>query len=197
VARVSGVPAARAGLLARVAYRLTRRQFGMTPEPLTVAAHHPWILRGYVAYEAMLDRARLVDRKLRLLAELEVAALIGCRFCLDIGAALGRKTGITETQLRELGDYRTSAAFSPRERLVLDYAVAMTATPVVVSDALVTALREHFTDAQLVELTAGLAWQNYRSRFDHALGIGAQGFAGGAYCPSPEGAGPPRGLDFD
>ncbi len=186
--RLDGVPAARAGVLARIAYRLTRRQFGMTPQPLTVAAHHPWILRGYAAYEAMLDRARLVDRRLRLLAELKVAALIGCRFCLDIGAALGRKTGVTEAQLRELGSYRTSAAFSPLERLVLDYAVAMTRTPVDVDDALVAALREHFTDAQLVELTAGLAWQNYRSRFDHALGIGAQGFAGGEYCPLAEGA---------
>ena len=184
--RVEGVPAARAGLLARIAYRLTRRQFGMTPVPLTVAAHHPWILRGYVAYEAMLDRARLVDRRLRLLAELEVAALIGCRFCLDIGAALGRKTGIAEAQLRELNGYQTSPAFSPLERLVLDYAVAMTRTPVDVSDALVQALREHLSDAQLVELTAGLAWQNYRSRFDHALGIGAQGFSGGAYCPLAE-----------
>jgi 4-carboxymuconolactone decarboxylase len=184
--RIAGVPPRHAGLLARLAYRFTRRQFGMTPEPLTVAAQHPWILRGYVAYEAMLDRARLVDRRLRLLAELKVAALIGCRFCLDIGAALGRKTGVTEAQLRDLTKYPCSDAFSPLERAVLDYAVALTRTPVEVPDALFTVLREHLSEPALVELTAGIAWANYRSRFDHALGIGAQGFAGSAYCPLAE-----------
>jgi len=40
-------------------------------------------------------------------------------------------------------------------------------------------LRRHFDEAQLVELTAAIAWENYRARFDHALGIEAQGFARG------------------
>ncbi len=39
---------------------------------------------------------------------------------------------------------------------------------------------------QLVELTAAIAWENYRARFDHAFGIEAQGFSAGAYCPLPE-----------
>lgn len=194
MARIEGVSPRKVGPLVRIAYWMTRRQYGMTPQPLTVAAHHPWIFRGYAAYEAMLDRARLVDRRLRLLAELKIAALIGCRFCLDIGAALGRKTGVTEDQLRELPRYGESAAFSPLEKLVLDYAVAMTGLPVEVPETLWGALRSHLDEAQLVELTAGIAWANYRSRFDHALGIGAQGFAGGAYCPLVEtgaGAVPP------
>jgi len=55
-----------------------------------------------------------------------------------------------------------------------------------VPDELFTALRRHFSDAQLVELTAAIAWENYRARFDHAFGIEAQGFSEGAYCPLPE-----------
>jgi len=43
-------------------------------------------------------------------------------------------------------------------------------------------LREKFTDAQLVELTATLAWENYRARFDHAFGVEAEGFTQGSYC---------------
>ena len=93
---------------------------------------------------------------------------------------------MSEAQLRELPVYRESAAFSPLEGLVLDYAVAMTTTPVEVPDALFAALSEHFDDAQLVELTAAIAWENYRARFDHALGIEAQGFSEGAYCVLPE-----------
>lgn len=76
--------------------------------------------------------------------------------------------------------------FSPLEKLVLDYGVAMTLTPVEVPDELFAALRQHFNEAQLVELTAAIAWENYRARFDHAFGIEAQGFSKGAYCPLPE-----------
>ncbi len=91
-----------------------------------------------------------------------------------------------EAQLRDLPAYKTSASFSDLEKSVLDYAVAMTQTPVEVADELFANLRQHFSDAQMVELTAAIAWENYRARFDHAFGIEAQGFSDGAYCPLPE-----------
>ena len=84
-----------------------------------------------------------------------------------------------------LAEYRKSALFSETERLVLEYADAMTQTPVEVPDALFAKLREKFTDVQLVELTASLAWENYRARFDHAFGVEAEGFTKGSYCAMP------------
>jgi alkylhydroperoxidase family enzyme len=71
------------------------------------------------------------------------------------------------------------------EKLVLDYSVAMTITPVEVPDELFSSLRENFNEAQLVELTMAIAWENYRARFNHAFGIEAQGFSENAYCPLP------------
>ncbi len=82
-------------------------------------------------------------------------------------------------------NYRSNALFSETERLVLEYVDAMTQTPVEVADALFTKLRQKFSDAQLVELTATLAWENYRARFDHAFGVEAEGFAKGSYCALP------------
>ncbi len=82
--------------------------------------------------------------------------------------------------------YERSTAYTPLERLVIEYAVEMTKTPVEVPDALFAALREHFDEAQIVELTAAIAWENYRARFNHALDVGSQGFSEGAYCPLPE-----------
>ncbi len=93
---------------------------------------------------------------------------------------------MTDAQLRALPEYRKTSRFSELERLVLDYAVAMTATPVDVSETLFGDLRRHFNDEQMIELTATIAWENYRARFDHALGIEAQGFSDGAYSVSPE-----------
>ncbi len=99
---------------------------------------------------------------------------------------MGRGHGITEEQLRELPRYAQSPAFSSQERLVLDYAVELTRTPVEVPDELFKQLREHFDESELLELTAVIAWENYRARFNHALGIESGGFSEGAYCPLPE-----------
>ena len=98
---------------------------------------------------------------------------------------MGRAAGITEEQLRDLAVYKDSPAFSPLEKLVIEYAVEMTKTPVGVPEALFAALHREFSEAQLVELTAAIAWENYRARFDHALTIESQGFSEGAYCPLP------------
>ena len=87
--------------------------------------------------------------------------------------------------MEALPNYRTSGQFSDLEKLVLEYADAMTLTPVEVSDALFGKLREKCTEAQLVELTATLAWENYRARFDHAFGVEAEGFTTGSYCAVP------------
>ena len=69
---------------------------------------------------------------------------------------------------------------------MIEYATRMTTTPVEVPETLFTALRQQLSEAQLVELTATIAWENYRARFNHALGIEAQGFSQGAFCALPE-----------
>src|SRR2546427_12474905 len=104
---------------------------------------------------------------------------------MDIGSAVGRAAGVTEAQLRALADYRTSSRFSELERLVLDYAVGVTATPGGVPEAVFTALRPRFNDEQMVGLTATNPRENYRARFDHAPAIAAQGVSEGAYCVPP------------
>jgi len=84
-----------------------------------------------------------------------------------------------------LPEYRSSALFSEVDKLVLEYADVMTQTPVEVPETLFMKLREKFAEAQLVELTATLAWENYRARFDHAFGVEAEGFSEGSYCAVP------------
>lgn len=101
---------------------------------------------------------------------------------MDIGSAVSRTSGVSVEKLAALSSYRTSPLFSETERMVLEYADAMTQTPVEVSDSLFANLREKFTEPQLVELTATLAWENYRARFDHAFGVEAEGFTEGSFC---------------
>jgi len=98
---------------------------------------------------------------------------------------VGRRSGITESQLAALPDFEDAIEFSGTEKLVLRYAVAMTNTPVEISDDLFQALQQIFDERQLVELTSAIAWENYRARFDHAFGIESEGFYKGALCLLP------------
>jgi alkylhydroperoxidase family enzyme len=98
---------------------------------------------------------------------------------------VGRQTGISPEQITNLQDYRSNRNFSETERLALQYADCMTFTPVEVSDALFARVREEFSEAQLVELTAAIAWENYRARFDHAFGIETEDFSEGVCCALP------------
>ncbi len=171
MARIDKVPEREAGPFGRFAYGLSRRRFGEVVEPLTVMAHHPRLLLGYGMFELAFERSNLVDRHLKSLAVLKAATMVGCEFCIDIGSALSRGEGVTEEQLRELPAFEQSEAFSPLEKLVLRYAAAVTRTPADVPDELFDALREHFSEAQLVELKAAIALENYRARFNQAFGM--------------------------
>jgi len=86
------------------------------------------------------------------------------------------QTGASEDKIRQLPAWRESALFSPLERDALDYAEKITITGETVTDELFARLRSHFSEAQIVELTAAVALENFRSKFNPALGIEAQGF---------------------
>ena len=99
---------------------------------------------------------------------------------------MGREIGVTEEQIRDLPRYRQSAAFSDEERLVMDLAVEMARTPVEIPSDLRERLRRCFEEAQLVELAASIAWENYRARFNRVFGVRPAGFSEGAFCALPE-----------
>jgi alkylhydroperoxidase family enzyme len=94
--------------------------------------------------------------------------------------------GVTEQQLMELSRYESSEAFDGLERAALDLAVAMAKTPTDIPSELTERLRGHFDEAQLVELAATIAWENYQARFNRVFGVRSSGFSEGAFCPLPE-----------
>jgi alkylhydroperoxidase family enzyme len=81
-----------------------------------------------------------------------------------------------EAKLAEVTSWRDSLLFSEAERAALEYAERMTITGERVDDALFARLRKHYSEAQIVELTAAIAFENFRSKVNPALGVAAQGF---------------------
>ena len=86
------------------------------------------------------------------------------------------QAGATDDKIRQVPTWRDSELFSAMEKDALEYAEKMTITGEKVTDALWGRLRGHFTEAQLVELTAAVAIENFRSKFNVPLGVEAQGF---------------------
>jgi len=81
-----------------------------------------------------------------------------------------------EAKLAEVANWRESARFDERERLALEYAERMTIAGQKVDEPFFARLKAGFDEAQIVELTAAIALENFRSKLNPALGVEAQGF---------------------
>ena len=86
--------------------------------------------------------------------------------------------GASEAKIADIARFRESPHFSDRERAALEYAEQVTRASHDVSDALFDRVRRHFNEPEIVELTATIAMENFRSKFNAPLKIEAQGF-----CP--------------
>ncbi|PRX47083.1 AhpD family alkylhydroperoxidase [Prauserella shujinwangii] len=184
--RITGVPTKAAGPLVRLAYRFARRRYGAVPEPFTVVAHHPRLLRASAAHELLAERAcRTLPANVRELAVYRTAVRLGCSWCVDFGTMLQKHEGLDIERLKAIDDYATSPEFSRPERLALAYADAMTETPVAVTDEQVAELVAEFGRAGVVELTYQIGLENMRARINSALDITDQGFTSGDACRVP------------
>lgn len=191
MSRIEGIAPQRAGFFLRLFYRMAVKITGkitgtaVLPQPITVAALQPKLLLGSAGMEQALSSCRSVPENLESLASMAAARTVGCAYCIDIGPAVARLRGVSERQILELMDFETSTAFDEIERAVIRYSMAMCSTPIKVTDEVFAAVRRHFSPAQIVELTAAIAWENNRARFNHALELDPDGFSEGAYCLLP------------
>ena len=91
---------------------------------------------------------------------------------MDINSAVGRNAGVSDEKLLAIPGSDLSP-FSDVERLALELADAMVATPAVISDDLYARLRERFSEEQIMELAAQIAFENYRARWNRVFDVGS------------------------
>jgi AhpD family alkylhydroperoxidase len=195
MARINGLQQADAGLKVKLVYRLGPRmmkkmtgrapQTGSGLEPMEIWAHQPKMMFGMGKFNQVVRKGKSVDQRLKNLVELKGAQMIGCEYCVDLGSQICRNSGLSDDELLALPRYRQSDLFAEREKVALDYAVAVMRTPVEVTDELFAKMKEHFSDEQLVEITALLTVVNL-DRFNAAFGIGSAGFSDGMVCVAPD-----------
>ena len=195
MARIDGVQQAETELKVKLVYKLGPRmmkkltgrdpQTGSGIEPLEIWAYQPRMMFGMGKFIQAVRKAHTVDERLKNLVELKGAQMIGCEYCVDLGSQICRNSGLSDEELLALPGYRDGDLFTERERLALDYTVAVMRTPVEVTDELFARIKEHFSDEQLVEITALLTVVNL-NRFNAAFGIGSAGFSEGKVCVPPD-----------
>ena len=195
MARIQGVPLDQAGPIVKLVYRFMRKGMkkmtgreaarGSGIEPIEVWAHQPKMMSGMGKFQQAVRKGHAVDERLKNLVELKGAQMIGCEFCVDLGSQICRNSGLSDEELLALPRYGQSDRFTEREKLALDYTVAVMRTPVEVTDELFARVKGSFTDEQLVEITALLTVVNL-DRFNAAFGIGSAGFSEGVVCVPPD-----------
>jgi AhpD family alkylhydroperoxidase len=195
MARIQGVSKSKAGPMVRLVYRLGPRvmkklagrdpQTGSGLEPIEIWAHQPKMMMAMGKFNQAVRKGKSLDERLKNLVELKGAQMIGCEYCVDLGSQICRNSGFTDDELLALPRYRQSNLFTDREKLALDYTIAVMRTPVEVTDELFGRLKEHLSDEQLVEITALLTLVNI-DRFNAAFGIDSAGFSEGMVYVPPE-----------
>lgn len=159
------------------------QRFGSVPEPLEVTWHNPGVAEASLEFGSRASEWDAVDESLKSFAHMVVAAQVGCSWCLDLGYFQAQNRNLDMAKASQLLRWRESDVFTPLERDVLGYAEAMTNTPPTVTDELSASLLDRLGPAAMVELTAFIAFSNFATRSNVALGIESEGFS--AVCEVP------------
>lgn len=154
-----------------------KRNYGAVLDSALVWARAPKLFLGVALMYGMIDRrSSPIDPILRSLVTVRVSQINSCSFCVDLNSATLTKRGVAIEKVTALAEWKYSDQFDERERLVLEYAEAVSTTNASVSDELIGRLKTHFDSDGIVELTGLIAFQNMSSKFNSALAIPAQGF---------------------
>ena len=172
------IPAAQiTGFKGALIKRFARKALGQVPSSLGVYWHNQKVLMSMTSVGGKIQKWDACDEQLKSFAHMAVAAQVGCSWCLDFNYFEAHNKQLDMAKAREIPRWHESDAFSPLEREVLAYSEAMTVTEPAVTDEMVASLRAQLGEAALVELSAIIAFANFTTRANVALGIESDGFA--------------------
>lgn len=171
-ARIPPAPRFRYPWYVRLIFWLQRRKYGSELEPARLWGRMPsTFLMLTLLYRTLDRKSSPIAPGLRSLIQVRVSQINWCAFCVDLNGALALEREVSAEKLATLADFADSALYSEREKAGLAFAEAMTDSRIGVNDATFDALRVHFDEQAILELTALVAFQNLSSKFNAALAI--------------------------
>jgi alkylhydroperoxidase family enzyme len=140
------------GLMMKLAYYFTRRQFGKVLTPLKVhSARLPSAFGLFYSKISQLDKKLLLPPETVLLIREQVARINVCLFCMDIGRSFTIKASMNEAKFDALEQYRTSPLFTDAERAALDYVTELTKDKKVGPD-IFAGLSRYYSEREICEI---------------------------------------------
>ena len=159
------------------------KQLGTVPENVEVLWHSPGVAQDNLEFGAKVGAWDTADASLKSFAHMAVAAQVGCSWCLDVGYFQAQNENLDLAKASQVPRWREAEVFTPLERDVLEYAEAMTNTPPTVTDDLSARLLDRLGPSAMIELTVFIAFSNFATRSNTALGITSQGFSDACAIP--------------
>ncbi len=144
-----------------------QKTLGTVPNVFRALAHSPEVFTGFLALNDALGNTQL-DGVLRELAYMKTSQLNGCDYCMTHHRVLGKKAGIRDDQVRDLGHFEDSPAFDDLQRDVLRYAEAVT-RHIHAEPALMDRLRKSLSDREVIELAMTVGLANLTNRVTETL----------------------------
>jgi AhpD family alkylhydroperoxidase len=159
----------------RPLFWLQKRRWGQHLAPALAWAQVPAYYLALIHFYGAIERkGSALEPALRSLVQARISQLNHCEFCIDINSQLAAERAGSLDKALAVGDWAGSALFSPREKLALEYAEAV--TNATVTDELAARAKAEFGEDALVELTGLAAFQNMSAKFNAALDLPSQGF---------------------
>jgi len=131
-------------------------------------AHRPDMLKNFLGFYASVGRS--LDRKLYEIIYIRVSMINQCRYCMQHHLASSKRAGVTLDDWKALqsADY---SQFTPKEQAAVAYAEKLTRHPHSVNDNDFIILRQHFNDAEIVDIHLLTGVANLTNRFTNPLGL--------------------------
>ncbi len=171
MARVRSIPSAELPPELAAPYEQFAAQYGPFANQVAVFAHVPAALRHLMPMLMELRAAATLPKRYLELAIVAVSKLNECDYCVAHHAPFLLPEGISAAGVARVLDYADHPEFDAVDRLVVEYAIAAWTHPHRLRDALFARLREHFSEAQIVELTLRITLCGFFNRFNDALQI--------------------------
>jgi AhpD family alkylhydroperoxidase len=127
------------------------------PAQRGVLAHQPELLRAFMRLYGTLWSHGVVDQATKEVARLRNARVTGCNYCRNVRFDGARQAGLSEDLAAQIDDGFADSELTDAHKAVIRYADVFLSDPAGLTPALRAEMLRHFSPAQIVELTAGLA----------------------------------------
>jgi uncharacterized peroxidase-related enzyme len=153
---------------AKLLLEAVQAKLKITPNMTRVMANSPAVLEGYLSFSGALAGGSL-PAKLREEIALEVGEQNACQYCVSAHTAIGKLTGLTDAEIQEARDARSS---SQKHAAALEFARQVVAKRGRVADADFEAVRKAgFGDGEIAEIIAHVALNVFTNYFNIATEV--------------------------